>query len=280
MQKEELATLIEKVAAGEDEAQERLLDHIMAQPAGIRALALAALEEGGADAHEQLMLTLAADPALLLDTIDSQGGATTPQSNPRAAEARRPPQILLATLGSGERQARVQAARALAEYPDTATVSALTAAIRSRDRQVAAAAVDALQRLGERAVPELVSVLRDPDEQSRWFAAKALAPIANEQAVPALLEALEDRNYGIRWLAAEGLAQAGTATLGPLLRRLAEERTSAWLRQGAWHALNKLHLADDEERAHYKQLAETVKGSPAAAIPDLMHQELRRLGEM
>jgi hypothetical protein len=64
----------------------------------------------------------------------------------------------------------------------------------------------------------------------------------------------------------------------PLLRRLAEDKSSAWLKEGAWHVLNKIKLRDAEERAYYKQFGAEIKRTSAANIPHLVRQELRRLG--
>ncbi|MBA3531658.1 MAG: HEAT repeat domain-containing protein [Ardenticatenales bacterium] len=293
MEREKLAQLLDRMANGDTEAHQTLLDYIMQQPEGIRLLAYEALRDGGDDTYEQLMLTLADDPNLVVRAATGRQQETETERlgelHPIAQQAERewqaqagghqPPQLLLDTLRTGERAARVQAARALSQYADPSTVTALVAALRGGERHVAAAAVESLQLLGEIAVPALVALLRDPDEQIRWSATKVLSTTANGHAVPGLVQTLEDQNYGVRWLAAEGLAHAGKATLVPLLRRLTEEKTSAWLRQGAWHALNKLNVHGDEERRHYKQLADTLKRSSSAAIPPLVRAELRRLGE-
>lgn len=269
MEREKLAKLLARVAAGDGEAQQALLTYIMAQPEGVRVLALEALETGGEAGYEQLMLTLADDPEL---TVRSGSPAS-------AGESSGVPGSLLEQARGGERQGRIRALRALADYEDPALLPVLMAAIRSEDRQVATAAVESAQALGAMAVPALVELMESPDEQVRWHAAKGLSLLADARAVPALVRALEDKNSGTRWLAAEGLARAGRATLIPLLRRLAEGKPSAWLRHGSWHVLNKIELPSEEEQAHYKQLADNLKRGSAATLPTLARAELRRLGE-
>jgi HEAT repeat protein len=293
MEQARLADLLERIAEGDQEAQQELLDHIMQQSPGIQALAFQALDEGGESMVEQLMMTLVDDPDLVirqprkrhpaqeeadlsdLHPIAQQAGREWQEKHPQP----RAPRELVERLGNADRTARVQAARALGEYADPTTVKPLVDAIRSGDRLVAAAAVEALQEIGDPAVPELIEALRAPEELVRWHAAKALSTIGNDSAAPSLVRALEDNNYGVRWLAAEALARIGSASLRPLLRRLAEDKSSAWLRQGAWHVLNKLDLTDDEARAHYKQLGSEIKRSSTAATPAIARQELRRLGE-
>jgi HEAT repeat protein len=293
MEQTRLAALLERIGEGDHEAQQELLDHIMQQSPGIQALAFQALDEGGDSMVEQLIMTLADDPDLVIRQPRkrhlAQEDADLSELHPIAQQAGREwqekhpqphaPQELIEQLRRAERTARVQAARALGEYADPATVGPLVEAIRSGDRLVAAAAVEALQEIGEPAVPELIEVLQATEEQARWHAAKALSTIGDDNAVPSLVCALEDSNYGVRWLAAEALARIGSASLRPLLRRLAEARSSTWLRHGAWHVLNKIDLSDDAARAHYKHLGSEIKRSSAAATPAIARQELRRLGE-
>lgn len=284
MERERLAYLLDRVGEGDVGAHQELLDHIMRQPEGIRVLALEALQEGGEDTYEQLMLTLADDPHLTIrsgprPTEGKAALASQPRSEPSAPVGAHGPQALRDTLRSGERAARVQAARQLGGYTDLETIAALLGAIRAGDKQVAAAAVEALQAIGSPAIPALMDALRDQDDQVRWHSAKTLSTVATTSAVEGLLDALDDNNYGVRWLAAEGLVHAGQAAIAPLLRRLAETKASAWLRQGAWHVLNKANVSGEEARQHYKELASRIKRSSAATFPDLARQELRRLGE-
>ena len=75
----------------------------------------------------------------------------------------------------------------------------------SKDGHLQRQAREALAFIGKPAVPPLIALLKDPDDDVRWEAAKALALISDPDAVPALIEALEDHNFGVRWIAADGL---------------------------------------------------------------------------
>ncbi|MDQ4076364.1 MAG: HEAT repeat domain-containing protein, partial [Chloroflexota bacterium] len=233
MERAELEALLDRIAEGDEEATEKLLEYISEQPEGIQILAHEALKYGGQDTREQLVFTLADDPDLVVRpprrSEPLPQDADLSELHPIAQQAgaewqarvspQRAPQELLDRLRSGERRERIQAARTLGEYRDPATVQSLMEAIRSGDRQVAMAAVQALQEIGPPAVPTLIDALSDRDEQVRWHAAKALNTIGDERAVPALVQALEDPNYGVRWLAAEELARIGRPAIVPLLRR-------------------------------------------------------------
>jgi transglutaminase-like putative cysteine protease len=72
-------------------------------------------------------------------------------------------------------------------------------------------AADALSRIGEPAVPALVSALSDPDPKVRLQAARALARIGPpaRDAVPALTRALDDTDLAVRANAARALGQIG-----------------------------------------------------------------------
>jgi HEAT repeat protein len=121
------------------------------------------------------------------------------------------------------------------------------AGLRSRDGMVRQKARRRLTIIGKRAVPHLIALLKDPKDDVRWEAAKALASIADTRATPGLVAALEDRTFGVRWLAAEGLIAMGRDALVPLLETLIERSNSVWLRGGAHHVLHDLARADLQE---------------------------------
>lgn len=293
MERQKLEGLLDRIAESDEAAQAELMGYIRQQPEGIQVLAYEALRDGGEDTYEQLILTLADDPDLVVRPSyrnqplpdDTDWNAMPPairkageEWQARVGSKPAPPEMLEALRG-GDRSARISAAHALGEFRDPASVEPLMAALRSGDRQVAAAAVQALQDIGEPAIAPLVEALQGADEQVRWNAAKALSTIGDAQAAPALVRALDDPNYGTRWLAAEALARIGRPTIVPLLRHLAKEKASSWFKQGAWHVLNKIDLRDDEARRHFKALGAEIKRSSAGTLPTLARDELRRLGE-
>jgi HEAT repeat protein len=121
---------------------------------------------------------------------------------------------------------------------------ALVADLRSRDGMVRLKAREALTSMGKRAVRQLIPLLKDPEDDVRWEAAKALADIADARAASDLVAALEDENGDVRWLAAQGLIAIGRDALVPLLETLIERPSSVWLREGAHHVLHDLAKAD------------------------------------
>lgn len=105
--------------------------------------------------------------------------------------------------------------------------------IRQRVRQ-------ALVAIGPRAVEPLMTALRDPRDQVRWEAAKALTNLTSRRAAASLVNALEDKNGDVRWLAAEGLVALREGALRPLLKALSEQADGDELRDGAHHVLHEL----------------------------------------
>lgn len=293
MDRLELETLLDRIAEGDAEAELTLIEHIMEQPEGIRVLALEALRDGGDATREQLLLTLADDPDLVMRARPRRRYETPiddevlDEAHPIARQAAReweretlappPPPALLEQLAGGDRFRAAEAARALAGHAPAASVPPLVARLLEDDRVVATAAIEALQEIGGPAVPALLEALEQAGSQARWNIVKTLSTIGSARAVPALVATLEDPNYGTRWLAAEGLVNSGRAALRPLLTRLAERKPSAWLTQGAWHVLNKLRLDDDRERERLRALGVELKRASAAAIPALARAALESL---
>ncbi len=124
---------------------------------------------------------------------------------------------------------------------------ALFAGLRSRDGSVRQKARETLTSMGKQAVRQLIPLLKDPKDDVRWEATKALADIGDARAASALVTALEDENSGVRWLAAVGLIAMGRDALVPVLAALMERSDSVWLRDGAHHVLHELANADLED---------------------------------
>jgi HEAT repeat protein len=119
-------------------------------------------------------------------------------------------------------------------------IKSLIDSLCSRDGAVRHKARETLTIIGKEAVRQLIPLLKDPEDDVRWEAAKALADIADARAASALAATLEDRNFGVRWLAAEGLIAIGRDALVPLLKALIKRSDSVWLREGAHHVLHDL----------------------------------------
>lgn len=279
MDREHLARLLDGISNEDEDARRELLAYIDRQPAGIQALAFEALNEGGDDTYDQLMLTLADDPSLYIRpplrslTISNSDEIPAAPTYPKRADI---PAMLITTLRTGERNARVNAARAMAEYGADAAAYLLEA-LKSGDRQVMGAAAEGLQAIGGAAVSAVLPLTGDNDQQLQWHAYKVLSTTDDGSAVPALIAGLESSNSGIRWLAAEGLVKVGRATLRPLLQRLTGEKLSVWLRNGVVHAFNKIRWADEAERIYYTKLANEIKLAPAATLSHIARRELEQI---
>ncbi|MBI5228994.1 HEAT repeat domain-containing protein [Candidatus Micrarchaeota archaeon] len=94
---------------------------------------------------------------------------------------------------------------------------------------------------GKSAVPALINVLKDEDEDFdvRWRAANALGRIGDKSAVLALINALKDEQVRIRWCVADALGLSGDKSAVPaLINVLKDEGLS--VRRGAAQALGKI----------------------------------------
>lgn len=136
----------------------------------------------------------------------------------------------------------------------------------------------ALVDIGAPAVPLLISTLRDPDDDVRWEAAKALGEIADARAASELVNTLMDHNFGIRWIAAEGLIAIGESALIPLLEKITERSDSTWLRRGAHHVLRDLVKKNPSlKRLVGPVIAALEEFEPDVAVIDPAHRALDEL---
>jgi hypothetical protein len=148
--------------------------------------------------------------------------------------------------------------------------------LRSRDGWVRLKARGALTLMGSRAVPELLPLLKAPEDGVRWEAAKTLAEIADARAVPELVAVLEDRNSDVRWLAAAGLIAMRGRALVPLLEALLGRSDSVWLQEGAHHVLHSLAKTDLGDVVA-PVLAALEGGDPGFAVQRPGREALQRL---
>ncbi len=119
-------------------------------------------------------------------------------------------------------------------------IKSLIAQLHSKDGIVRQEARRGLEFIGKQAACHIIPLLKDPEEDVRWEAAKALAEIVDVRAASQLVATLDDSNFGVRWLAEEGLIAIGRDALPPLMKALTKHSDSAWLREGAHHVLRGL----------------------------------------
>lgn len=265
MKRAEVEKLLERVAQGDEDALDRLLEEVEKEGPATRALLLDALNQDGEELWEALVLTLADDPY-------ETPAATPPQPTPDDT-VQAPPETVRRLQSADDRYERLNAARELGGWADPATVPPLTEAL-ADDRLVANAAMEALVEIGAPAVPALIEAAQDETEQVRWHATKALSQIGDERAAAVLVQALDDANSGIRWLAGEGLVAIGSDAVEPLLRELGNRSVGARFRQGAYHVLNKVEGENETQTTWLRRLARRVRREPAEDMPLLARQAL------
>src|SRR5262245_27068730 len=120
----------------------------------------------------------------------------------------------LKLLGSEEEPAQQEAVEALSRLGQTA-VAELIKALKDDDWQVrnqAAVALGAIGPEAKAAVPALIDVLQEEDKYFRSHGAVALGKIGREAraAVPALIKALKDKEEDVRREAAAALGRMGS----------------------------------------------------------------------
>jgi HEAT repeat protein len=122
---------------------------------------------------------------------------------------------------------------------DGTNLESLMSMLENKDGMARKKARESLVKIGESAIPSLITVLeRAKPDQARWEAAKALGSIGDAGSIPALVKALEDSDADVAWLAAEGLKKFKKAAWPHLLRALIKNGAkSALLCSGAHHVL-------------------------------------------
>jgi HEAT repeat protein len=185
---------------------------------------------------------------------------------------------LLEMLNSADEVWAIPAANVLGEMGFSQAADALVAAIASNLPGLHRAAVQALQEMGQPAVPALIGALQHPDDHVRWHAARALGRIGDPEAIPALVQALGDVDSGVRWLAGEALIGLGDDVLEPLLEMLAHTRLNAFIRDSAIHVLSHFQREGLQEITPIVEALKSVDYAmlaPMAAYQVL--QELRTI---
>jgi len=118
----------------------------------------------------------------------------------------------------------------------------LEAAVRNdRNAELRNGAMELLVRFGAAAVPRVVALLEDANDEVRNFSTVMLGSIGSKAAVPQLILALNDRDPNVRHGAAEALGLIGDGrALEPLLGLLDQ---GFWLQCPAISALGALGSA-------------------------------------
>jgi HEAT repeat protein len=166
-------------------------------------------------------------------------------------------------------------------------IDSLIKDLHNEDGIVRQEARQTLEFIGRPAVDFLNPLLKEPNDDVRWEAAKALTEIADPRAASPLADILMDHNFGVRWLGAEGLIAIGRTALGPVLEQLVHHPDSAWLRERAHHVLHDLSQKDPEVKALVAPVLAALEGvepeigvlEPAYAVLDKLRSSAKRADE-
>jgi len=146
------------------------------------------------------------------------------------------------------------------------------------DSPVAVTRAQAAQALGEAkvaaAVPKLIKMLDDPDEDAQWKATVALGAIG-KPALPALIEALNLEKERPRWKAESALKMIGADAVETLAEALGDRRVR--VRQSAAFLLGEIGdpkaidplaaaLADKDEDTRWKAATSLTKFGTRATL--------------
>lgn len=171
---------------------------------------------GTDDAREEAVCALSAIgeavvPRLLelLDNADAdvRCWAAWALANTKSSLATTP---LVAALNDADRDVRTCVALALGELRAAEAAPALVAQLESWSGLLTRCAADALEKIGEAAVPALVKALEHPKSQVRMWAARALGRMGSTESVELLCQVyLYDESYLVQHYAEEALREMG-----------------------------------------------------------------------
>lgn len=171
---------------------------------------------GDEDAREEAVQALSAigeavAPRLaeLLDDPDAdvRCWAAWALANTDSSQAVRP---LVAALDDADSEVRTCVAMALGELRAAQAAPALVAQLEGESGLLTRCAADALEKIGEKAVPVLVQALGHPTSQVRVWAARVLRRIGSTAAVESLCQVyLYDKSYLAQHYAEEALREMG-----------------------------------------------------------------------
>jgi HEAT repeat protein len=148
---------------------------------------------------------------------------------------------LFAALGDESWRVRKEAVDALLASPVSEEITEdIVALLAAHDNAgLRNSAVEALERLGSRAVPVLCRHGGDADHDVRKFILDILGSIGDAGALPLLISALADPEPNVCAAAAENLGKIGDSRAVPQLLQ-ALEKTDIWLRYTILEALGRI----------------------------------------
>ncbi|QNT76944.1 HEAT repeat domain-containing protein [Dehalogenimonas etheniformans] len=122
-----------------------------------------------------------------------------------------------------------------------------------------------LIKIGQAAVPALISAASSGFTMKRWEALAALGSIGGQDAIKTLISHLGDADYGIRWTAADNLIKIGEPALIPVLKATISNSKSLPFRDGVHHFLTDATSVADP----HNEILETVLKSLEEPVAEL-----------
>lgn len=116
---------------------------------------------------------------------------------------------LVPFLSDPAREVRQCAALGLAIKPEENAVQPLIDALSDEDSMVSNLAVNALVKIGNKAVPALIDVAKSAPQSARIHALRALAEIRDHRAIPVMMKVMEEDSVLLQHWAKEGLDRLG-----------------------------------------------------------------------
>lgn len=183
----------------------------------------------------------------VLETVNADLQSTDEETRRRAvldlaavplANAREP---LFVAMGDVSWRVRKEAVSLLLGMcPDEGTIEGIIGLLSSVDNAgLRNSAVEVLEGLESRAVPALLTHLKDDDRDVRKFVVDILGTIGDRSSIPALIDALDDPDPNVSAAAAENLGKIGDLrAVAPLLAALG--KNDVWFSYSILGALTRI----------------------------------------
>jgi len=150
--------------------------------------------------------------------------------------------LLSEALGDASWRVRKTATDVIIHYPEQkAAIATLVNALYDSDNVGRrTSAIEALVRVGEKAIDDLFGSFQTDDNDVRKFIIDILGEIASRKAIPFLLRAINDADENVRLASVEALGKVGGQEVFEKLVDLASKSQDMTLRFSALHILGRL----------------------------------------
>ena len=141
---------------------------------------------------------------------------------------------LIQALDDDDQYVRAASAKSLGQIKADNAVESLIDALKDESWLVRLNAREALLQIGEAAVKQLITTLKDKNSRARWQAAWVLGRTKSQQAAEPLIEALADDNWMVSDEAAIALTKINSKNVVGSLRDILKDKNEQVREQVAW----------------------------------------------